>query len=87
MTCFSTGTWRDRLVVVAVMVLTLGAAHGHLERGLEPVMPFVTAAHPIGVLILFGWLVVYARHWGRHGLQDQSERALPEIPPTWASAA
>ena len=85
-TCFATSAVWGRVVVLAALTLTLAASHGHLERGLQPIFPWVTAAHPIGVLLLVGWLVVQARHWQSATVKAPHD-AVPPAAGQWAQAA
>jgi hypothetical protein len=84
--CLSNRAIRGRAVVAAAVTLTLLATHGHLERALEPMFPFVTATHPIGVLLLVGWLVFHARHWQREP-GETTHGAGPIAAGKWAHAA
>jgi hypothetical protein len=59
-----------RVVMGAVLLLTVVAANGQVERALTGLLPAVKAAHPVGVLLFGAWLVVYSLRWKAGAAND-----------------
>ena len=56
---------RGRIVMGVAFVLMVAANFSVVEASLRPIFPLITAAHPIGVLLLAGWFLWWNVRTGR----------------------
>ncbi len=74
---------RGRLWMATAFLLTVVLANGNVERILEPWLPAVLAAHPLGVLMFAVWTVRYAR---ARECTPEADRTTGEPYPTMPTA-